>query len=259
MAQDSSNILLTARKHFEDDIKRATSLRKCTKVQTDVGLTDDILRASWMMAVGAADAYFCDAYGDLISRTLRAIELQPEITIPDRLMKLRIPVVAVVQGGQDGWRWRMASRELIEDESVLSLNKIRELFGQFFSSRSKRVLRHDTIKPWLMHQDARVRCFGITPAKYRNLSQKRQKQARSEAMKKFEGRFEMIFQHRHDCIHNCDRPKVKPQPIAAETVRKIAEDIQFLVTRMHETLREEFPTYLKHLGFSGVTRNRVIV
>ena len=36
------------------------------------------------MAVGACDAYFADAYADLISRAIRAKELQTAIDIPDR-------------------------------------------------------------------------------------------------------------------------------------------------------------------------------
>lgn len=30
-------------------------------------LRDDVLRSGWMFAVGAMDAYFCDAYADVIA------------------------------------------------------------------------------------------------------------------------------------------------------------------------------------------------
>ena len=62
-----------------------------------------------MMAVGASDAYFCDAYADLIARTLQAKQLQPTVTIPDRLSKLKVPVIAVIRQAEGGWRWRMAA------------------------------------------------------------------------------------------------------------------------------------------------------
>ena len=50
-----------------------------------------------------------------------------------------------------------------------------------------------------------------------------------------EDRFREIFQRRHDCIHNCDRPRVKPQPLtAADVVRRVLEDVEFLVCRCDE-------------------------
>src|ERR1051326_4384268 len=101
-------LLATAKNHFDDDIRRARALRTTAialaqaetaaiplpapnpaalppAVATAVGgvgtggapavqaepVSKDVLRASWMMAVGALDAYFSDAYADVISRTLR--------------------------------------------------------------------------------------------------------------------------------------------------------------------------------------------
>jgi hypothetical protein len=84
-------MLVTAKAHFDQDIVRSRALHTHSAGMAAGVLKDDVLRAAWMMAVGASDAYFSDAYADLISRALRAKELQPAIGIPDRLNNLLMP------------------------------------------------------------------------------------------------------------------------------------------------------------------------
>ena len=125
-------ILVTAKQHFDQDAARARALLAHAIREAPVELRNDIMRAAWMMAVGASDAYFCDAYADLLSRTLQAKQLQPAVDLPDRLLSLKVPIISVVrEAATDKWRWRMAARALIEDQSVLSLESIRKLFNQF--------------------------------------------------------------------------------------------------------------------------------
>jgi hypothetical protein len=209
-----------------------------------------------MMAVGACDAFFSDAYADLLSRTLQAKELQPAVAIPDRVSNLRIPVIAVIRETKGGWRWRMAARELIEAENVLSIEKIKSLFNQFFAI-SRKLITAETIESWIVHPTAKQRMFGISRAAYRALLPARRSVAKTEAVRRLEELFTETFQRRHDCIHNCDRPKMAVQNISDTFVQKRIEDIRFLVERCMEELRREFPLYLRRLGFSGVTRNRV--
>lgn len=248
--------LETAKRHFSEDIRRTQALELHARHRA-AELKSDILRSSWMFAVGATDAYFSDAYGDLIARTLRAADIEPKVEIPDRLSNLKIPVVAVIRQAGGGWRWRMAARELIVDENVLSLDKIRMLFGQFFP-KSRRLMKQKTIEPWILHADAKVRCLGITPAQYNAMTDSQKAKAREDALEIFENRMADIFQRRHDCIHNCDRPKVALQSIAPAQVQKIIEDLCFLVDRSHDALFTEFPKYLKRLGFNPVSINRVL-
>jgi hypothetical protein len=151
-------MLATAKEHFNEDIGRARALVAHAETLPEGLLRGDVLRGAWMMAVGATDAYFSDAYADLISRALRAKDLQPNIAIPDRLNNLRIPVVAVLRQAQGGWRWRMAARELIEEENVLSLEKIRKLFNHFFHE-DRKLLNQKTIEPWITHPSAKRRHF----------------------------------------------------------------------------------------------------
>jgi hypothetical protein len=251
-------LLNTALLHFKEDVARAAALHAHAEPMAAGIVRNDILRAAWMMAVGACDAYFSDAYADLVSRTLQAKALHPAMAIPDRMNNLKIPVIAVIGEGRTygGWRWRMAARELIEDENVLSLKKIKELFNQFFPDGGK-LMTTSTIEPWMLHRDARIRQFGISKTAYRALAAGAKGSAKAKALDKFQTHFADIFQRRHDCIHNCDRPKVALQPITAATVEKRIEDVSFLVRRCHADLLAAFPLYLRRCAVTGAVRARV--
>ena len=69
------------------------------------------------------------------------------------------------------------------------------------------------------------------------------------------GRFRTIIQRRHDCIHNCDRPKVAPQALdRAGTVRNVIRDVRFLVTRCDAHVEQEFGEWMRiDCGFSNAT------
>jgi len=122
-------ILETAFRHFQEDMARARELLVHASNQQAGLLADDVIRAAWMMGVGACDAYFSDAYADLITRTLRAKDLEPTKDLPNRFNNLKLPVSAFIRQPTGGWRWRMAARELIESENVLSIGKIASLFN----------------------------------------------------------------------------------------------------------------------------------
>ena len=95
-------ILRTARSHFDDDLARARALLCHAHPLPASVVRDDIMRAAWMMAVGAADAYFCDAYADLAARTLQTRQLQPSFQISDRMLKLKpsdVAVAVAIEGG----------------------------------------------------------------------------------------------------------------------------------------------------------------
>lgn len=249
-------MLDAAELHFNEDIARARALLDHARTLPAGSLRDDVLRSVCMLAVGACDAFYSDAYADLLARTLQAKQIQPAVPIPDRVNRLKIPVIAVIRQSKGGWRWRMAARELIEDENVLAIEKIKSLFNQFFAS-GRKLLTAETIEAWIEHPQAKQRMFGIGRASYRGLAAGARGQAKTQAIKKLEVLFNNTFQRRHDCIHNCDRPKMALQSITDTFAQKRIEDITFLVDRCKDELRREFPAYLRRLGFSGVTRNRV--
>lgn len=248
-------ILETAKQHFDQDIIRANNLLAHARGLDAGEVRNDILRLVWMMAVGACDAYFSDAYADLVARTLKAKDIQSAVNLPDRLNNLKVPVIAVIRDSPS-WRWRMAARELIEDENVLSIEKMKKLFNHFFRDNHK-LFNQNSIDLWILHADAKQRHFGINRTTYRALTPAQKGPARKSALEQFSARLDIIFQRRHDCIHNCDRPKVALQTITDSSAEKALQDVGFLVTRCHDALAAEFPEYLRTLGFSGVTRNRV--
>lgn len=254
-------ILETPFRHFNEDIQRAKVIFEHSKFQTNGMLKDDLKRTAWMMGVGAVDAFFCDAFGDLLARTLRAKQIEPAIELPERVYQIKIPAISAIRSNpSDGWRWRMVARDVIEKDNVLSINKIQELLNQFFRDNKKIVKANSgNFEKWILHSDSQHRLFGVYKTNYRVAKPQQKTAYKKDAVIKFKKRFELIFQRRHDCIHNCDRPRVAVQSsqIQDAYVQKVLSDLEFLVNRINEDLRTEFPVYLNTLGFNAVTRNRV--
>jgi len=252
-------VLRTAGMHFDQDVLRARALVNHAEGQPPSTLRDDIFRASWMMTVGASDAFFCDAYADLITRTLQAKQVQQTFQITDRMLNLRVPAIAVIRtAATDNWRWRMAARQIIEDETVLSITKVKGLLNQFFRDEHKPFSNDKD--HWVVRPDARNRLFGITPTNYRLLNGTAKNTQRKASVKRFESRFETIFQRRHDCIHNCDRPRVALDVthLSKASIDKVISDVEFLICRIQEAVVAEFPSWMTNLGASGATRARVL-
>ena len=244
----------TARRHFRQDIARARELvalagRQPTASPAERLLRDDLLRSGWMFAVGALDAYFCDAYTDVVAATLISKERHPPLVLPDFFLDVRFPVRAVLEPypARRNWRWRMAARELMERNSVLSLELVRQLFNKFFRDGHK--LFRELIPAWVAHAAANRRLFGTTGRRFAALPPADQRAAAKRAVEALEARFRAIFQRRHDCIHNCDRPKVSPRPVAGPgTVRDVIDDVDFLVSRCDEHIDAEFRQFLLGCG-----------
>lgn len=249
----------TAFQHFQQDIARAKAIvghadPLPTGTPTEQVLRSDLLRSAWMFAIGALDAYFCDAYTDLVAATISSKSRQPAIALPDFFYQIKFPIRAILEEYENpNWRWRMAARKMMERENVLSLATIQELFNKFFPE-DRRFFKASVLDSWICHADAKVRLFGIRGAVFQTLNNRDQEQARRDARDQLEGRFKDLFQRRHDCIHNCDRPRVSPQPLSkAGTVLKVIEDVEFLVNRCEEHINAEFRQFLINIGCSAAT------
>ena len=134
----------TALKHFQQDIARARALSShAATLPTATGgeqlLRSDVFRSVWMFSVGALDAYFCDAYTDIVAATIISKSRQSAIELPDFFDEIRFPIRAILEPYQynENWRWRMAARRMMEREHVLNLNAIQKLFNPFFRSGHK--------------------------------------------------------------------------------------------------------------------------
>jgi hypothetical protein len=254
-------ILQTPINHFNEDIQRAKDLRTYAEVLDAGSIKDDILRASWMMAVGSLDAYFCDAYGDLVARTFRAKRTQTAVELPPKMKNIMVPIPVVLENNlNDGWLWRMIARDLIEKDNVLSVKKIKDLFNVFFRDTHKLFTANGApLHRWIERQQTMNRLFGFQRTQYRQAVGTAKSNLRKSAIEQMEERLTMIFQRRHDCIHNCDRPKIAVvnRNMTPTYVRDVITDIEYIVNRCQEDLVTEFPIFLTNLGFNAVTRNSV--
>lgn len=253
----------TARQHFEVDIQRARSLHSlaCKQPHKRPALRqvrDDLFRSSWMFSVGAFDAYFCDAYADLVARVLRAKNLQSDLDLTSAIAAIQLPVGAVFSSTniRQNWRWRMAARQLVENDNILSISKIQQLFNPFFS-QDQRLFRNAVLEKFISDKNPPIRMVGINRQRYRSLKQNQKNKVLVEARNRMVDRLNSICQRRHDCIHNCDRPKLSIQGISAGTCKRAIDDVESIVLFCDTHFENEFNDYLSHVGASASTKNAV--
>jgi hypothetical protein len=257
------NVPATAINHFQQDIGRARAIAAHADplphgTPAEQLLRSDLWRSAWMFGVGALDAYFCDAYTDVVAATIIAKSRHPALVLPEFFHDIRFPVRAILEpyANNINWRWRMAARKMMERENVLSLATVQTLFNKFFRT-GQRFFR-DVLPAWIVHPDSRRRLLGITAARFNGLPANLRGQTVADAQTRLEERFREIFQRRHDCIHNCDRPRVKPQPLtAADVVLRVFADVEFLVRRCDEHINLEFRQFLLGTGCPAVTVGQV--
>jgi len=197
---------------------------------------------------------YCDAYADLVAATLASKSRQAAIRLPEFFYDIKLPIRAILEPyAHTNWRWRMAARKMMERENVLSLHTVQELFNKFFRE-DRRFFKALLLDAWICHAEAKPRLFGVRGADFLAMTNPDKETARKAARKKLEGRFRDLIQRRHDCIHNCDRPRVSPQPLSTGgTVLKVIQDVEFLVFRCDEHINAEFRHFLHSMGCSAVT------
>jgi hypothetical protein len=203
------------------------------------------LRSAWMFAVGGLDAYYCDAYTDVVAAAIISKSRYPAMVLPGFFYEIKFPIRAILEQytNNQNWRWRMAARRMMERENVLSLDTVRSLFNRFFRDQHK--FFRQILPAWLSYPDARRRVFGISANRFNALPLNQRSATLDGAWEWMQDRFETIIQRRHDCIHNCDRPRVLPQPLrASEIVLNVIEDVEFLVLRSDEHINTEFRQFL---------------
>lgn len=266
---------MTAIDHFDEDIARANAIvdhaqSLPTRTDAEKRLRDDLLRSAWMFGVGALDAYFCDLYTDLLASVLMCKERQPAITLPKVILATEVPLNAVYADYQhrQNWRWRMMARRRMERENVLSAETIKELLNHFLRPGEK--LFGGVIDRWIAKRGATKRLFGTPTAEYQaqmatataepdtNKRANKQKALRDAAAGALKKRLKKVIQRRHDCIHNCDRPKSSLTRVrSARSVRLVLKDIEFLVRTTEEHVTAEFRQFLSGLGCTPQTINQV--
>jgi hypothetical protein len=232
----------TALAHFNHDISRARAIlqhAQGTVPTTDgeVVLRDDLFRSAWMFAVGAFDAYACDAYADIVAAVLIAPSRERSTCrIPfDVHNKIILPVANAFKPypQNHNWAWRMATRKMMEKEHITSIITVKALFNPFLPDNQR--FFTGVARNWAAQPSGSARLFDMPPgtfvSTYDASTEKNRKKLRARVAGKIASRFDnTIFQRRHDCIHQCDRPKYSLQRIhSAGTVSNVIDDIEFLV------------------------------
>jgi hypothetical protein len=176
----------TALSHFEQDVARARAIVAHADPlpranPAEQMLRSDLLRSAWMFTVGAMDAYFCDAYTDIVAATIISKSRHETANLPDFFYDIRFPVRAILEpyANNQNWRWRMAARKMMERENVLSLPAVRTLFNKFFRKGHK--LFGNRMADWIVHPDAKKRLFGITRVAFNALAANRKAKAIEDA------------------------------------------------------------------------------
>ena len=250
----------TAFNHFTEDIDRAESLVDHAEYLPGINdderlLRSDVLRSGWMFAAGALDAYLCDAYTWVVGAALIAKDRQPAVLLPKKLLSISLPVSAYLghYAVNERWRWRMAARRMMDTRNMLNLGAVETAFNPFLPDNHK--LFHDVVVAWVAAAPAKDRIFGIAPAIFAGLTPQQKSARRHLFIDALRERFDDgIFQRRHDCIHNCDRPRISPQRLdRAGTVRNVIRDVAFFGEQLDAHFENHFRAFLKHLGFSAAT------
>lgn len=256
----------TPKRHFDEDIARAKAIAVLAKTlpfatPAEQLLRDDLLRSAWMFAVGAMDAYFCDAYAHSLATTLQSKSVQPTVVLPGFIEKIKIPIGSILSpyANRPNWRWRMAAKEMMERDNVLDLEKVTKLFNPFFPDGQNKKLFTEVVDAWIQLPGSTAHLFGVTATQFAAVPNGQAKQqARKEAVKYFTARIGSIIQRRHDCIHNCDRPRTSPQPVgSAGSVLNVIRDVRFTVDRCDTHFNTEYSAFLTRIGCTPATRNQL--
>lgn len=218
----------TPRRHFDDDVRRAEGLLSLGEA-TGGAVGDDALRQAVAMAVGAMDAYLCDAYVDILVHTVRAVRdgSVPRLvgSFADESLPLG-PLLGTAYSHRPDWALRMAARQRMEKDNMLQVSRIKEMFNPALPAGEK--LWHDLIPEYA--KLGRKRMTTWTWAEIDGESgderEKRTKKAISTLLSRIGG----IVQRRHDVVHNCDRPKVAVQTLTAGQARAMVKDVAEFVT-----------------------------
>lgn len=213
----------TPRDHFDEDFGRAESVL-ALGASASPPVSEDLFRQSVSMAVGAMDAYLCDAYIHVLVSTIRAFRAGTIGRLPSGFSKERLPVgplLGTSYASRPNWALRMAARERMERENLMRVSRVKSMLNPGLPPGQK--LWSDLIDTYIglnrkrLTQWKTAEVSAATPA--------RAAEMRTEAATALQSRIGQIVQRRHDIAHNCDRPKTAIQSITSVQAKRMLEDI----------------------------------
>lgn len=201
----------TAFKHFEEDMDRAWNLLQEARTLERAGrpsaLHRDLRHAALAMAVGAMDAYLCDAYVDCLTSVLKAYTRgEWKGSLPGAYYKQPLPAGVVLDTSRQKrprWALRMAARAVMERDNMLALSRVPKQFNPILPTSQK--LWGSIVKDLASWGYKRLTVY--TYRELVNMSGRRLEKASKRSVAQFMSRLSETIQMRHDWAHNCGRPK----------------------------------------------------
>lgn len=206
-------------------------------------LANDVRLSAVAMSVGAMDAYFCDAYVDCFTSVLRAYANgEWEEGWPNGYLKQELPAEQALDALRQSstrsdrplWALRMAARNIMEKNNMLSIGRIKSQFNPILP---------DSQKLWQRFVDKLIaydykRFTGIYKSELDKLSGQELGKARKKAINHFKQRVGNTIQKRHDWIHNCGRPKVAIKDLTHQQALERIREVGILVREFDVHIRD---------------------
>lgn len=241
----------TARKHFDEDLRRVEDvLFKADAMETagePFRLFQDVRLSGVALAVGAMDAYLCDAYVDCLSAALQAYRrgAWPGGQLPKYYRRQLLPAGEVLDASRAHrplWSIRMAARRVMERDNMLAVSRVKEMFDGILPAGQR--LWDCMVDPLLRRGYKRftgplssmdmARLAAARPMT--TSAQKRLSKARKAVMARVRERLSETVQLRHDWIHNCGRPNVAISRKTGSRARMHVCEIEWFVGALDDHL-----------------------
>ena len=229
--------MVTYRRHFNDDMDRVIAILDHANTLSGVAsLVRDLRLSAIAMAVGAMDAYFCDAYADCLTAVLQTyVRGDWRGILPDVYSKVRLPggiILSVKQTKRPLWRIRMAAEGIMEKDNMLDVSRFAPSLNGILDPSDK--LWH-SIMPDIVHKTS-PDFTGI----HKNVIKPSANQI-DESTGTMKKKLSQIIQLRHDWIHNCGRPKeaIESYYNTDGKVRRPIEWIRTLVCTVDDHLQNK--------------------
>ncbi len=232
----------TPRKHFAEDIARAIALLdhadELSNSAGDSPLVIDLRHSAVAMAVGAMDAYFCDAYVDCLTTALRAyVSGKWKGNLPAEYANRELPAGEVLDTSRQRrplWAIRMAARKIMERDSMLNISRIDELFNPALPDRQK--LWSTLIDALIPYGLKRITKY--SEAEVSSLSGSKLGEAKKKAAGQLKRRLGETVQLRHDWIHNCGRPKSAVTKLTKGVARSRIQELALIVSEFDDHIQQ---------------------
>jgi len=218
----------TPRRHLESDLDRVDALFAEGEQIADDGVRGDVYRHCVAIAVGAMDAYLCDAYAHLLVSTIRAFNDGKITRLPKAYANESLPVGPLLGKNythRQQWALRMAVRQRMEKDNMLRVSRARTAFNPALPTGQK--LWGDIIFDYARLR--RKRLTKWTANEIHAASGSARDKMKKAAWGRLTRRIGNIVQRRHDIVHNCDRPKQAPQRMSRGTAKAMIADVRDFV------------------------------